>query len=119
MKIAFDCKGTLMDGPKKVKDFFRWLQKEGHELTIWSSLYSYANDTGIAMVADGSVDIGEKYSRFDAEAEDMTIFDFAVDDQVKDSWYLAASNFISVQELPENPNEFEEFFNSKVEEMNV
>jgi hypothetical protein len=112
MKIAFDCKGTLSGyHEKKVVKLFHALQDAGHELFIWSSVYSYTHDAA----AKHGLQIPEynyvaKYSELEAREQGLPVMDIAIDDDMF-SLYLAAQKMICVDQIPENEADFETFVN--------
>jgi len=112
-KVAFDCKGTLMNRPAdhKVVKLFKWFESKGCEMYIWSSLYSYAKETRTEHGFD--CEIREKFSNTKFKFEDdMPLDDYmdiAVDDDCN-SDYLAAHEFIFVSDIPEDSNQFEAKF---------
>ena len=108
MKIAFDCKGTLMDGQyvRRVLELFRALQNTGHEVYIWSSEFSYtltaAKRHGITLPDDRFL---SKYSLVDAAQQGLPVMDIAIDDDKLYSNYLAAKKFVYVDTIPETIDE--------------
>ena len=100
MRIAFDVKGTL-DGPKGhiILSALHHLLKQGHTCVVWSNLYSYAAD----FVRDNELDkLGveamSKKSLSDLEGYDTQPFDYAIEDDTRQT-YLAAKQFIFVHQI--------------------
>lgn len=97
MKIAFDVMGTI-EGPKKnqVLAMIRHLKEHGHEVVVWSNLYSYATDA----VEDYDLQVEAMSKKmmldYDSESEAM---DLAIEDDRSQTW-LGAKKFLFVDELP-------------------
>ena len=104
MRIAFDCYGTLLGNYEdKVLRFYRWLEKQGHEMIIWSSLWCYVDEVKKRHGING---IGSaKLSKFDIEDENEH-YDIAIDDDVYHSQHLAAKKVILVKDIPEEEEKF-------------
>ena len=107
MKIACDVKGTL-EGPKK-KQILKMLDlfaKAGYEIVVWSNLYSYAIDA----VKDNNLraEAIPKKSKGDYphEYDESTYYNIAIEDDRKQE-YLAAKQFIWVDEIPEDIEQIE------------
>lgn len=111
MKIAFDVMGTI-NGPKKIQvlAMLRYLKEQGHEVVVWSNLYSYATDA----VRDYALDVEAMPKKmmldYDSEAEAM---DLAVEDDRSQTW-LGARNFIFVDEIPATASEAIEFLKGRL-----
>lgn len=108
MRIAFDCKGTLLGyNQDKVARLFRILQDMGHEMFIWSSMVSYTFEAReLHMLNVDSEHLCSKYSREEAEEYNKPVMDIAVDDDAMYNDYLAAQRFVDVAEIPSNVEEF-------------
>lgn len=97
MKIAFDVKGTI-EGPKQkqVLELFWRLQEAGHEMFVWSNLFSYAAqaiiDHGLPATAI------RKNSLTEANDTAYGLMDLAIEDDRSQS-YLGAIKIIFVDEL--------------------
>lgn len=107
MKIAFDVKGTL-DGHKKVeiRHILRELYAAGHEIYIWSSLFSYAvKEVKYWEQRDVKCEALDKYSTYEAKERNMPIMDVAFEDD-RTQYYLAVKRMIFVDEVPNNAAEF-------------
>jgi len=97
MRIAFDVKGTI-EGPHqdKVLRLFRVFEKQGHEMIVWSSVYSYATD---AVAKHGlNAQAQSKVWSSDASPDDRV--DIAIDDEPQ-TW-LATNRLILVKDLPDD-----------------
>lgn len=99
MKIAFDVKGTLV-GPKGViiRYILSQLKLKGHQITVWSNLYSYATE----FVSDyglEDVEANYKFSKSDVDNEQDKFFDVAFEDD-RDQGYLASKLIIFVGDVP-------------------
>lgn len=103
MKIAFDVKGTIQ-GPyqDKVLKLFREFEKRGHEMIVWSSVYSYATDA----VAKHGLNALAMSKVLSCEATPDQRVDIAIDDEPQ-TW-LAANRLISVHDIPDDINAFVE-----------
>ena len=105
-KVAFDCSGTLLGREAKVVKLFKWFQAKGCEVVIWSNSYGYTLD---AKERHGlEAECMMKSFKFDLEESEH--FDICVDDEPDQIEYLAAKHMISVHEIPENEEEFEQAF---------
>jgi hypothetical protein len=104
MKIAFDCKGTLLgvNSNDKVVRLYRWLERKGHKLIIWSNMYSYALEAAKKHKLKGECTL--KYGNFETEQENFV--DVAIDDEKCD--WLATKKLILVKDIPEDENLFEQ-----------
>jgi hypothetical protein len=103
MRIAFDVKGTI-EGYHKVKilKLFHALKARGHELTVWSNSYGYAQDA----VSDNNLGCPFQSKTDKWQSEDQSNwFDFAIDDDSQQTW-LAAKRFIWVHEVPDDIETF-------------
>lgn len=114
MKVAFDCKGTLMEKPEtdKVFKLFKYFADKGCEMIIWSSLYSYAHYTAeeVKNISGIEAEIDEKLSKIDARNREQEYIDLAVDDDPRSSDYLAVKNFIWVHDIPEDSSKFDKLY---------
>lgn len=103
MRIAFDVKGTI-EGPHKAKilRLFHALQARGHELIVWSNLFSYAVDA----VKDNNLkaEYMSKRTIGDCETE-ADAFDYCIEDDIS-QWWLASRRFIWVHEVPDDIETF-------------
>jgi len=110
MKVAFDCKGTLLGREPKVVKLFKWFQKCGAEMFIWSNSYGYTQD---AQKLHGlTAECMMKRTKWDLETcvnPEEEMMDIAVDDE--DQEYLAAKNFILVRDIPEDEADFPAKYN--------
>lgn len=100
MRIAFDVKGTI-DGPKQklVLKLLKELQAKGHEIIVWSSMYGFALD---AIKKHGlSAEAWPKRMQSDFDYDESKYVDYAIEDDPTQDW-LAAKNFIWVEDLPSN-----------------
>ena len=104
MKIAFDVQGTLL-GPDKVLKLYKWCEKKGHDLTVWSNCYGYTEDAIKSLSLGDNAKPMSKVYRLDNNNED--IFDIAVDDKSQYSELLAAKKIVLVEDIPENEELFE------------
>lgn len=107
MRIAFDVKGTL-DGyyEVKVKHLLKLLYDEGHEILVWSNSFSYAVDMVEKLKEEGIFVYPErKYSKVDAEMQDLPLMDIAIEDDVSQT-YLGATVIVIVKELPDITEEY-------------
>lgn len=100
MRVAFDVKGTI-DGynSELVLKLFKGLQAKGHEVFVWSNLYSYAVDA----IKDNHLKNTEplqKMSRIDLEERELPQMDLAIEDDRSQTW-LGANKFVFVDELTE------------------
>lgn len=111
MKIAFDCKGTLIGfNEEKVLKLFHILESQGHELFVWSNSIGYAFEA----VKTHALNVGAshtmyKYTKGEAELEEIDVMDIAIEDDTSQT-YLAANRFIFVHEIPDNVEEFAKQF---------
>lgn len=99
MRIAFDVKGTI-EGPKKtfVLALLELLQKNGHEVVVWSNSYGFAVD---AVKDNGlSCKASPKRTSWDEDGKVENFFDLAIDDDNQQTW-LASKRFIWVHDLPD------------------
>lgn len=109
MRIAFDVMGTLK-GPNsgKIRRLFLLLARAGHEMTVWSSDFSYAQELAKEMterlyLADTLKHIvaRTKFSKNEAKDWDESLFDLAIDDDEMSYW-LGAKHIILVKDIPED-----------------
>lgn len=109
MRIAFDVKGTI-DGPyqDKVLRLFMALEKNGHELTVWSSEFSLAT----RAVARHGLNAGFQSKVGKGECPTDEYFDLAIDDEAQ-TW-LATNRLIMVHELPDDVEAFAEALTAPV-----
>lgn len=104
MKVAFDCMGTLMGADEgKVLKLYKWLEKNGHEMFIWSNSPDYAEQARRMHNLDGKLLI----KTFKGEDENKS-FDIAVDDDSRYSKHLSAKKVILVDQIPEDESKFSE-----------
>jgi hypothetical protein len=100
MRIAIDVKGTI-EGPKKkaILSILHMLQALGHEVIVWSNMYSYATDA----IRDNKLtcEASPKRDKGDYDHDESQYFDIAIDDDTKQD-YLAAKHFIWVKDIPED-----------------
>jgi hypothetical protein len=96
MKIAIDVKGTL-EGPKGeiIAEAAAVLKERGHEITVWSSLLSYAYEW--VKGAGEFYEISGKKWRRDVEPEEF--YDVAIEDDENLGEILAANKVIYVHEF--------------------
>lgn len=107
MKIAFDVKGTL-DGHKKheMRRILLSLYAAGHEIYIWSSLFSYAvKEAKYWEQRHIKCEALDKYSTYEAKARNMPVMDIAFEDD-RTQTYLAANKIVFVDEIPNVVDEF-------------
>jgi hypothetical protein len=100
MKIAFDVKGTL-DNPhdkrteRMVLALLETLQKQGHEIIVWSNSFGYAvecvNKLGLKNVRAESK--SDKWSR-----DEANWYDVCIEDDTSQT-YLAAKRIIFVKDI--------------------
>lgn len=113
MKLACDVKGTL-EGPKKkqVLKLLDLFSKAGYEITVWSNLYSYAVDA----VSDNNLraEAMGKKMKMDLDYDESAYFNFAIEDDRRQE-YLAAKQFIWVDEIPDDIEQIELFFKERLE----
>lgn len=97
MRIAFDVKGTIQ-GPyqDKVLRLFRAFEKRGHEMIVWSSVYSYATDA----VAKHGLNARPMSKMLGCEASSNDRVNICIDDE-RQTW-LATDRLILVSELPDD-----------------
>jgi len=102
MKIAFDVKGTI-EGPRKIQvlAMLRHLKELGHEVIVWSNLYSYATDA--VRNYDLNVEATSKKMMLDYDSESEAM-DLAIEDDRSQTW-LGAKKFLFVDEIPDNSTE--------------
>lgn len=109
MRIAFDVMGTLK-GPNsgKIRRLFLLLARAGHEMTVWSSDFSYAQELAKEMterlyLADILKPIValKKFSKLEAREWEEPLFDLAIDDDEMSYW-LGTKNLILVKDIPED-----------------
>lgn len=112
MKVAFDVKGTLDGGGNRVMRLLEILKQRGHEITIWSSVYSYAAKWSEILELPAT----EKYSLFQAKRDEKPVFDVAVEDDYTTD-YLATRSYAWVDQIPDPGPELWSFV-EKLEEMN-
>src|SRR4051812_31226905 len=95
MKIAIDVKGTL-EGPKQdiIRAVAKQLHDEGHEITIWSSMFSFASDCKNNLKVPYNCDL----KRFHSEVEPEDWYDLAIDDDTQQT-FLPAKRIIYVNEF--------------------
>lgn len=104
LKIAFDVKGTLVDGhsSENIRKLLILCRERGHEITVWSNLFTYTVDflkdypTHARFVHDNQ----SKDSKGDRLSHGLPLFDFAFEDDIRQT-YLGAKNLIFVQDVPE------------------
>lgn len=97
MKIAFDVKGTIEGSKQKiVLKVLKEFQARGHEIIVWSSVYSYAVEA--VKKHNLKADIQSKNDKWSTDEE--YYMDIAIDDDTE-STYLAAKKFVWVSELPD------------------
>jgi hypothetical protein len=107
LKIAFDCSGTIMNGPDKVLKLFEFFEKKGAELIVWSNSYGYCID--VRKWLGERAAYGTKTTKWDFDCSsdpESWYVDIAVDDDSEQT-YLAAKAFIWVRDIPDDPGEFE------------
>lgn len=94
LKIAIDVKGTL-EGPKGeiIAEVARLLKEQGNEITVWSSLISYAYEW--VKDNDETYEIANKWS--DREPEEY--YDIAIEDDTSQGEILHARKVIYVHEF--------------------
>lgn len=99
MRIAFDVMGTLAGRNEvKVKALFKALHDLGHEVVVWSNSSSYAYDMAAKLRAEGfKTEAMTKYTDT-LEAEDLELFDVAIEDDTSQTW-LAAKRLVFVHEI--------------------
>lgn len=105
--VAVDVKGTL-DGSnsENVTKFVRWLMEQGHNVIVWSNLYSFALDHAKLLGTAPQ----EKRRR----GQGMS-FDVAIDDEVSDQGrWLAADFFLWSQDVPSDQAEYQAFLNAAI-----
>lgn len=107
MKIAFDVMGTLMgQNQDKVLRLFHAFEKMGHTMYVWSNSINYAFDAVNQHKLNVPAErIMYKYTKFDAEMEQMDVMDVAVEDD-KSQTYLATKKLVLVYEIPDDVEEF-------------
>lgn len=105
MRVAFDVKGTL-DGyhQAKIRKLFDVFKFRGHTVVVWSSVLSMAAKWANAL----DVECCTKYSKVEAQEQELPFFDVAVEDDYSSS-YLATRFYAWVQDVPEADEELEEF----------
>lgn len=111
MKVAFDVKGTL-DGHRRVevRSLLKYFLDQGAEITIWSNLYSYAADMAdeLEKYFEGvNFQVTGKYSFYDAQEQNLPVFDFCVEDDTG-QWYLAAKQIVFVHTIPDKRDMYPE-----------
>lgn len=104
--IAFDCSGTLLSNNPKVIKLFLWFMSKGCRVVIWSNSYGYTLDAKAKYHLD--VECQTKSFKYDLPEEEY--FDICVDDEPAQIEYLAANHMISVQDIPDNEEDFESSF---------
>jgi CspA family cold shock protein len=109
MKIAFDVKGTI-EGPKQkeVLELFWRLQREGHEMFVWSNLFSYAAQAVIDHKLPATALLKNGISDYPESA--YGLMDVAIEDDRSQTW-LGANKIVFVDEL----NDKTDFFNQLTE----
>ena len=116
MKIACDVKGTL-EGYKK-KQVLRLLDlfsRAGYEVTIWSNLSIYAFDAVKNNNLKAEVDSKRMKSDYPYDNDETKFFNYAIEDDRSQTW-LAAKNFIWVDEIPEDMKAVDLFFKELTKE---
>lgn len=96
MKIAVDVKGTI-EGPKQkqILALIHALKDKGHDIIVWSSVFSYAANA----INDHKLDFANPESKTDKwSTTPEYYYDVAIDDD-RDSQYLAANKLVLVDEL--------------------
>lgn len=112
MKIACDVKGTL-EGYKQ-KQVLRILElfaKTGYEIVVWSNTYSYAKDAVAKF--NLNCEYGYKKDRIDCD-DPFEFMDFCIEDD-RSQKYLAAKNFIFVDDIPEEMSQVDLFVRELLE----
>lgn len=113
MKIASDVKGTIEGSKKKqVLKMLDLFSRAGHQITVWSNLYSYAVDA----VKDNNLkaDAMSKRSKSDVDYEEEKYFDIAIEDDGRQT-YLAAKRFVWVNDIPDDIDQIEAFVKKLLE----
>lgn len=97
MKIVFDVKGTI-EGPsqKQVLALYHEFERLGHEMYVWSSLYSFA--TYAIKTHKLKAKPISKIERSDLDPSDY--FDIAIDDE--NQTYLATRRLVLVQDISDD-----------------
>lgn len=98
MRIAVDVKGTLTGHKRdQIVRMMMFLKDKGWEVVVWSNSYGYAVDAvkGLLETPLEGIEPEDKKAKFETE----TRFDIAIEDD-RSQEYLAAHNFIWVDEIP-------------------
>lgn len=113
MKVACDVKGTLMgDKQTQVLKILDVLSRAGYEVTVWSNLYSYATDAVEEL--NLKAEAYSKRSKSDFGFDESQYFDIAIEDD-RSQTYLAAKQFIFVDDIPEDMAQVELFVKELLE----
>lgn len=101
MKIAFDVMGTI-DGPsqKKVLALYHEFERLGHEMVVWSSMYSLA----VRAVKNHNLKANSMSKMERYQYEPSEYMDLAIDDE--NQTYLAANRLVLVRDIPDDIENF-------------
>lgn len=102
MRIAFDVKGTLVEGqdPVKIRHLLYQLHKRGHNITVWSNSFSYTQDFLKDYPNHGELvhNTCSKMSKREMQEMDIPLFDYAIEDDYCQD-YLGANKIWFVSEI--------------------
>ena len=113
VKLACDVKGTLEGSKKKqVLKLLELFAKAGYEITVWSNSYGYAVDA----VKDNNLkaNFESKRMKMDLDYDETRYYNFAIEDDHQQD-YLAAKQFIWVDDIPDDIEQVELFFRELLE----
>lgn len=105
MRIAFDMKGTMVNHNFKLNKgmgrILKALATQGHEITLWSNMSSYASDflKDYPEFQPLVKSVESKRSKSDFKEWDRELFDLAFEDD-RAQHYLAAKHFVFVDTVP-------------------
>lgn len=104
LRIAVDVIGTIEGNRKaQVLTIIHTLLDLGHEVEIWSSDFSCARNA--VTKYDLQCLYRQKHTKIESPSEEF--FDYAIEDDRRQT-YLAAKNFLWVDELPTSLKECEQ-----------